>query len=192
MTYALSPLPFALDALEPHISRQTLSFHYHKHHQGYVEKLNALLAARPSAKMPLEELIRSSSGNVFDMAAQVWNHEFFWNCLTPKAGLAPTGPLARLIDAQWGDRTKFQAAFSARALEHFGSGWTWLVLKDEELEIVSTANAHNPVVLGCKALLTLDTWEHAYYLDYKNDRAAFIRAFWQVANWEFASQRMDS
>ncbi len=192
MTYSLAPLPYALDAFEPTISEQTMHFHYHKHHQGYVDKLNELIAAHPRASMPLEELILSSSGSLFNMAAQVWNHDFFWKCLTPEKGQLPSIHLGQMIDQKWGDLKNFQAAFSAQAINHFGSGWTWLVLKNDGLEILSTPNAHSPVIMHAKALLTLDLWEHAYYLDFKNDKAAFIKSYWELVNWDFVAHRLDA
>lgn len=192
MTYQLTPLPYALDALEPYISKETLRVHYHKHHQGYVDKLNELIAAHPEAKMPLEELLVNSSGVLFNNAAQVWNHDFFWKCLTPEKNLVPEGRLAEMIHKKWNGLENFKTAFSDQAANHFGSGWTWLVLRNEGLEIVSTTNAYNPVVIHAKALLTIDLWEHAYYLDVQNDRQAFIAAFWEIVNWKFVSERLDA
>lgn len=190
MTYALKPLPYTLDALEPYISKRTLEFHYHKHHQGYVDKLNELIVAHPRANMSLEELIMCSSGALFHSAAQVWNHDFFWQSLAPATGQAPKGKITELIEKKWQTFQNFKAAFSEQALNHFGSGWTWLVLRNGQLEIVSTSNAHNPIVLHTKAVLTLDVWEHAYYLDFQNNRAQFIDAFWNIVNWDAVNDRL--
>ncbi len=192
MTYKLTPLPYALDALEPYISSKTMKVHYHKHHQGYVDKLNELISAHPGANMPLEELLVSSSGTLFNNAAQVWNHDFFWQCLSPTKGQVPSGRLVEMIDKKWNGLSNFQTAFAEQALNNFGSGWTWLVLRNDGLEIISTSNAYNPLIMRVKPLLTIDLWEHAYYLDVQNDRAAFIKSFWNLVNWKFVAERLDA
>ncbi|MCK9512206.1 MAG: superoxide dismutase [Fe] [Pigmentiphaga sp.] len=188
MEHQLPPLPFDKNALEPHMSAETLDYHYGKHHQAYVTNLNKLIAGTPFENKDLETIIRESSGGVFNNAAQVWNHTFFWNCLTPKGGGEPSGALADAIAKKWGDFAKFKEAFSASAVGNFGSGWTWLVRKaDGSVDIVNTSNAATPLTTDDKPLLTVDVWEHAYYVDYRNARPKFVETFLNsLANWKFA------
>ncbi len=191
MEHTLPPLPYAKDALQPHISAETLEFHYGKHHQAYVTNLNNLIKGTEYENMQLEDIIRKSSGGVFNNSAQVWNHTFFWNCLSPQGGNAPTGKVADAINAKWGSFDKFKEEFTKSAVGNFGSGWTWLVQKaDGSVDIVNTSNAHTPLASDDKALLTCDVWEHAYYIDYRNARAKFVEAFWNLVNWEFVNKNM--
>jgi Fe-Mn family superoxide dismutase len=187
----LPALPYAQDALSPHISAETLAFHYGKHHRAYVTNLNQLIPGTPHEKMDLEGIIRSSTGKVFNNAAQVWNHTFYWNSLAPKAGGPPPGELGKLIAKAFGSFEEFQKQFSALAIGTFGSGWAWLVKKPAgALEIRSTSNAEPAFLNGDVPLLTCDVWEHAYYIDYRNDRGAYVKAFWNLVNWEFASKNL--
>ncbi len=191
LKHELPKLPFAPDALEPYISEETLNYHYSKHHKAYVDKLNELIAGTKFEYMPLEEIILTADGAIFNNAAQAWNHTFFWNSLTPITGGAPTGKMKELITKKWGDFETFQAEFSEVAVSQFGSGWAWLVLnKKNEIEIMSTSNADTPKKHGCRALLTLDVWEHAYYLDYQNERPKFVEAFWNLVNWNFVNENL--
>ena len=191
MEHTLPPLPYAKDALQPHISAETLEYHHGKHHQTYVTNLNNLIKGTEYENMPLEEIIKKSSGGLFNNSAQVWNHTFFWNCMTPNGAGAPSGKVADAINAKWGSFDKFKEEFNKAALGNFGSGWTWLVQKtDGSVDIVNTSNAGTPLTTADKALLTADVWEHAYYIDYRNARAKFLEAFWNVANWDFANQNM--
>lgn len=189
MEHTLPALPYALDALQPHISKETLEFHYGKHHQTYVTNLNNLIKGTEFADLSLEDIVRKSSGGVFNNAAQVWNHSFYWLCLSPKGGGTPSGALAAAIDAKWGSFEEFKKAFSQTAITTFGSGWAWLVRNaDGSLELVSTSNAATPLTMaGKKPLLTCDVWEHAYYVDYRNKRPDYVAAFWNLVNWEFVS-----
>jgi len=189
MPFELPPLPYAMDALAPHISAETLEYHYGKHHTTYLTNLNKLIVGTIFEESPLEEIITKADGVLFNNAAQVWNHSFYWNSLTPNGGGEPTGELLQAIEAAFGSFAAFRQAFSAAAAGNFGSGWSWLV-KDGEgaLAIVNTANAGNPLTEGLTPLLTCDVWEHAYYIDYRNARPAYIDAFWQLANWEFAAK----
>jgi Fe-Mn family superoxide dismutase len=188
MTHELPALPYAKDALQPHISAETLEYHYGKHHQAYVTNLNNLIANTEFATMGLEDIIKKATGGVFNNAAQVWNHTFYWNCLSPQGGGAPTGALAQAINAKWGSFDAFKDAFSKAAVGTFGSGWAWLVKNAAgELEIVSTSNAATPMTSGQKALMTCDVWEHAYYVDYRNARPKYVEAFWNLVNWPFVS-----
>ena len=190
MEHTLPPLPYAMDALQPHMSKETLEYHYGKHHQAYVTNLNNLIKGTEFENMSLEEIIKKSSGGVFNNSAQVWNHTFFWNCLTP-GGSAPTGKVADAINAKWGSFDAFKEAFTKSAIGNFGSGWTWLVSKaDGSVDIVNTSNAATPLTTGDKPLLTCDVWEHAYYIDYRNARPKFLENFWSLANWEFANQNL--
>ncbi len=189
MAFELPALPYAMDALVPHISKETLEYHYGKHHQAYVNNLNKLLADKPEANKTLEELILSSTGGVFNNAAQIWNHTFYWHSLSPNGGSQSQGALADAIDKQFGSFDAFKEQFSNVAATTFGSGWAWLVKnKAGELEIVSTNNAANPMTDGKTPLLTCDVWEHAYYIDYRNARPSYIEAFWHLVNWEFAAE----
>lgn len=191
-TFTLPPLPFAIDALEPVMSRETLEYHWGKHHQSYVNNLNALIAGTPMADMPLEDIIRTAAGGIFNNAAQVFNHTFFWQCLTPNGGGEPADPaLLAAINARWGSFAAFRDAFSKAAAGNFGSGWTWLVKKEDgTLDIVSTSNAGTPLTDNLTPILTIDVWEHAYYIDYRNARPAFIAAYFdKLVNWTFAAER---
>ena len=194
--FTLPALPYAQDALEPHISARTMSVHYGKHHQAYVDNLNGLVAGTPMAGLPLEEIIRRTAGKpeqagLFNNAAQVWNHTFFWNSMQPGGGGAPTGELAERINAAFGSFEAFKTAFSEAAMTQFGSGWAWLVQEGDTLKIVKTANADTPLVHGQTALLTCDVWEHAYYLDYQNRRKDFVQVFLDhLVNWDFAASQL--
>jgi Fe-Mn family superoxide dismutase len=188
MPFALPPLPYAQDALAPHISKETFEFHYGKHHQAYVTNLNNLVAGTPNEGKPLEEVVRNSQGPVFNNAAQVWNHTFFWNSMKPGGGGQPGGALLAAINVKWGSFAAFKEAFTKSAVGNFGSGWTWLVKKpDSSVDIVNTSNAATPLTTTDKALLTIDVWEHAYYIDYRNARPRFVETFLaSLANWGFA------
>lgn len=191
MEHKLPELPWPKDALAPHISAETIEYHYGKHHNAYVDKLNAGIKGTEFEKMSLEEIIKKAKGGIFNNAAQVWNHTFFWNCLAPKAGGAPQGKVAEAISKKWKSFDKFKEEFTNSAGSNFGSGWTWLV-KDSSgaLEIVNTTNAGTPLTDNKTPLLTLDVWEHAYYIDYRNSRPNFIEAFWKLVNWEFVAKNM--
>ena len=192
----LPPLPYAQDALAPVISAETLSFHYGKHHKAYVDNLNKLVAGTELAEQPLEAVIkavagRSDKAGVFNNAAQIWNHTFFWNGLKPGGGGAPTGAVARGIEAAFGNFDNFKKEFANAAMTQFGSGWAWLVADQGQLKIVATPNAETPLTTGQTALLTIDVWEHAYYLDYQNRRADFVAAVIdRLLNWEFANANL--
>jgi len=190
MEHTLPALPYAADALTPYMSKETLEYHYGKHHQTYVTNLNNLIKGTEFAQQSLEEIVRKSSGGIFNNAAQVWNHTFFWNSLRPGGGGEPEGALAKAINAKWGSFAAFREAFSKSAVGNFGSGWTWLVKKsDGTVDIVNTSNAGTPVTTTDKALLTLDVWEHAYYIDYRNARAKYVETFLNnLANWQFAGR----
>lgn len=189
MSFTLPQLPFAKDALVPHMSVETFDYHYNKHHNAYVTNLNNLIKETTFEKMSLEEIILSSEGTMFNNAAQVWNHTFFWSCLSPKGGTEPTGTLKDQIIQAWGSYEAFKEAFTKSAVANFGSGWTWLVKnKSGKLEIMNTSNAQTPMTSGSHALLTVDVWEHAYYIDYRNERPRFLNAFWSLVNWDFAEQ----
>ncbi len=190
MEHALPELPYAMDALQPHISSETLEYHYGKHHQTYVTNLNNLIAGTEYADLGLEEIIRKASGGIFNNAAQVWNHSFYWNCLSPNGGGTPTGALAAAIDKAFGSFDAFKEQFSKTAITTFGSGWGWLVKNaDGTLELVSTSNAGNPMTSGQTPILTCDVWEHAYYIDYRNARPKYVESFWALVNWDFASSQ---
>ena len=187
--HELPPLPYAKNALEPVISRETLDYHYGKHHAGYVKKLNAALADSEHKNMSIEDIIlHLPKGNIFNNAAQVWNHTFYWNCMSPDGGGKPRGELAKAIDKSFGSLAKFQKEFAMQAAAQFGSGWAWLVKRaNGELTIVTTSNADNPMRQGDTPLLTCDVWEHAYYIDYRHDRPSYLEAFWKLVDWEFVS-----
>ncbi|HLS42457.1 MAG TPA: superoxide dismutase [Fe] [Paenalcaligenes sp.] len=188
MAFTLPALPYELTALEPHISKETLEFHYGKHHQTYVTNLNNMVAGTEFEGASLEDVVKKSSGGVFNNAAQVWNHTFYWNSLSPNGGGEPTGALADAINAKWGSFDAFKDAFNKSAAGNFGSGWTWLVKKaDGSVDIVNTSNAATPLTTDDVALLTCDVWEHAYYIDYRNARPKYLENFWNLANWEFAA-----
>lgn len=193
MQHQLPPLPYALDALQPHISRETLEFHHGKHHQAYVTNLNNLVKGTEFENLALEEVIRKSSGGIFNNAAQIWNHTFYWNSLSPDGGGAPKGVLAAAIDAKFGSFDGFKDAFSKSAVGNFGSGWTWLVKKgDGSVDIVNTGNAATPLTGSDRPLLTCDVWEHAYYVDYRNRRPDYVAAFWKLVNWTFAGKNFEA
>lgn len=189
MAIELPALPYARDALAPTISEETIDYHYGKHHQAYVTNLNNMIDGTAHADASLEEIIRNSEGGVFNNAAQVWNHTFYWNSLSPNGGGEPSGALADAINATFGSFDAFKEKFTASAVGNFGSGWTWLVKNGSgELEIVNTANAGTPITdESVTPLLTVDVWEHAYYVDYRNARPAYLAKFWELANWDFAS-----
>lgn len=196
MAFELAPLPYAEDALEPVISARTMQFHHGKHHKRYVDTLNELIAGTPLEKAELTEIIQEAAKDkekqkIFNNAGQVWNHDFFWKCMKPGGGGAPTGDLARRIDQDFGGFDQFKKEFATVANNHFGSGWAWLVLDNGKLKAISTPNAVPPMVQGQKALLTCDVWEHAYYLDYQNRRPDFVQAFLdKLVNWDFVAQQM--
>ncbi|MBV5273005.1 MAG: superoxide dismutase [Fe] [Lamprocystis purpurea] len=188
MAHQLPALPYEKNALEPVISAETIDYHYGKHHQAYVTNLNNLIPGTEFESMSLEEIIKKSSGGVFNNAAQVWNHSFYWNCLSPTGGGAPTGALADAINAKFGSFDEFKKQFSQSAVTNFGSGWTWLVKNaDGSIEIFNTANAGCPLTSGKQALLTVDVWEHAYYIDYRNARPKYLETIWDKINWAFVS-----
>jgi Fe-Mn family superoxide dismutase len=190
MEHTLPALPFAKDALVPHLSAETFDYHYSKHHQAYVTNLNNLIKGTEFENATLEEIIKKSSGGIYNNSAQVWNHTFFWNSLKPNGGGAPTGTLAAAIIKKWGSVDDFKKAFQASAVGNFGSGWTWLVKKpDGSLDIVNTGAAGTPLTTADKALLTVDVWEHAYYIDYRNQRPKFVETFLNnLVNWEFVAK----
>lgn len=189
MEHTLPALPYALDALVPHISKETLEFHYGKHHQTYVTNLNNLIKGTEFENLSLEEIVKKSSAGIFNNSAQVWNHTFYWNSLSPNGGGAPTGKLADAINNSFGSFDKFKEEFTKTAVGTFGSGWAWLVKKsDGSLALVSTSNAATPLTTSDVPLLTCDVWEHAYYVDYRNARPKYVEAFWNLVNWEFAAK----
>jgi len=189
MEHKLPELPYAMNALEPHISQETLEYHYGKHHQTYVTNLNNLIKGTEFESKSLEEIIMASSGGMFNNAAQIWNHSFYWNCLAPNGGGEPTGELLDAINSAFGSFDEFKAKFSQTSITTFGSGWGWLVKNsDGSLALASTSNAGTPMTEGQTALLTCDVWEHAYYVDYRNARPKYVEAFWNLVNWDFVAQ----
>jgi Fe-Mn family superoxide dismutase len=192
MAFELPALPYAMDALKPHLSAETLEYHHGKHHAAYVNNLNGLVKGTPNENKSLEEIIRSApAGGLFNNAAQHFNHSFYWKSLAPKAGGQPGGPIAEAIKSAFGSFDEFKKKFSEAATTHFGSGWAWLVRKkDGSLAIESTHDAANPLTTGGRPILTCDVWEHAYYIDYRNARPRYIEAFWSLVNWEFANQNL--
>ena len=191
MAFSLPNLPYAKDALAPHMSAETLDYHHGKHHAAYVTNLNKLLEGKPEASKSLEEIIMSSEGPVFNNAAQIWNHTFFWSCMKPGGGGAPSGDLAAAITRDFGSFDKFKEEFSQAAATQFGSGWAWLVLDGGKLSVMKTSNADLPMKSGKKALLTIDVWEHAYYIDHRNARPKFIETFLtHLVNWDFATENL--
>ncbi|WP_100656272.1 Fe-Mn family superoxide dismutase [Alteromonas flava] len=190
MAFELPALPYEKNALEPHISAETLDFHHGKHHATYVTKLNGLIEGTDLENKSLEEIVKSSDGGVFNNAAQIWNHTFYWNSLSPNGGGEPTGALSDAINAKWGSFADFQAAFNDKAVNNFGSSWTWLVkTADGSLDIVNTSNAATPITeAGVTPLITVDLWEHAYYIDYRNVRPKYLEGFWALVNWSFAAE----
>jgi superoxide dismutase, Fe-Mn family len=198
MAFELPPLPYPKDALEPHTSARTLEFHHDKHHQAYVTNLNNLVKDTPFANQKLEEVIKAtakdeSKTGIFNNAAQVWNHTFFWNCMKPQGGGKPTGDIAQAIEKSFGGLDKFKEEFKTAAVTQFGSGWAWIVRDGDKLKITKTPNAVNPLSQGQVAVLTVDVWEHAYYLDYQNRRPDFVQTFLDnLINWDFATQNLKS
>lgn len=193
MAFELPELPYSKDALAPHISAETLDFHHGKHHNAYVTKLNQLVEgdAKQWAGKSLEDIIKGAGpGGVFNNAAQVWNHTFFWNCMSPNGGGAPKGAIADGINEGWGSFDKFKEEFSNAGATLFGSGWAWLVKNGNKLEIVQKSNAGNPLTEGQTPVLTLDVWEHAYYIDYRNARPKFIEAYWNLVNWDYVNKQL--
>ncbi|NND82900.1 MAG: superoxide dismutase [Fe] [Gammaproteobacteria bacterium] len=192
MTIELPALPYARDALAPHISEETLNYHYGKHHQGYVNKLNKTIDDSDRAGLSLEQLILRQDSDTFNNAAQIWNHSFYWNSMSPQGGGEPSGKLADAINAAFGDSETFKAAFKKAATSNFGSGWTWLVKRtDGSLDIINTDDADTPLTnAGVTPLLTVDVWEHAYYVDYRNSRGDYLDSFWKVVNWGFAESNL--
>jgi len=189
--HTLPALPYANNALAPHISPETIEYHYGKHHRAYVDNLNKLIPGTEFDAMPLEDIIRKASGPVFNNAAQVWNHSFYWNCLSPTGGGEPAGTLAAAITGNFGSLAQFKEKFTGTAVSHFGSGWAWLVKNDDgSIAIEATGNAGNPLKDGKKPLLTCDVWEHAYYIDYRNARAKYVEAFWNLVNWQFVAKNL--
>lgn len=192
MEHQLPELPYSKTALQPHISSETLEFHHGKHHKAYVTKLNELIKGTEFENKSLDEIIKKAQGPVFNNAAQHWNHSFFWNCMSPQGGGTPTGQIAELINKKFGNFDKFKEEFSKLAVGNFGSGWTWIVKgSNGDIELINTGNADNPMKHGKKALLTLDVWEHAYYIDYRNARPDFVKAFWNLTNWNFVNQNLN-
>ena len=191
MAFELPALPYAKDALAPHISAETLEYHYGKHHKTYVDKLNGLVPGTEYEGKSLEDIIKTSSGGVFNNAAQIWNHTFYWNCLSPNGGGEATGAVAEAINKAFGSFDKFKEEFTNSAINNFGSAWTWLVKKaDGSVAIVNTSNAQTPLTdASVKAILTVDVWEHAYYIDYRNSRPNYMNAFWSLVNWEFVNAK---
>jgi Fe-Mn family superoxide dismutase len=189
MAFELPALPYEKNALEPHISAETLEYHYGKHHATYVAKLNGLVEGTEMASKSLEDIVKNSEGGVFNNAAQIWNHTFYWNSLSPNGGAEPTGALADAINAKWGSFADFKAALNDKAVNNFGSSWTWLVkTADGSLDLVNTSNAATPLTdHNLTPLLTVDLWEHAYYIDYRNARPKYLEGFWALANWDFAA-----
>lgn len=190
MTHELPKLPYTIDALEPFISKRTIEFHYGKHHQAYVNNLNKLITGTEFENASLEDIVRKSAGGIFNNAAQVWNHTFYWNCLKPQGGGEPTGALADAIVKNFGSFAEFKEKFSTSAATLFGAGWAWLIKKDDgKLEIVQESNAGNPLKYGATPLLTCDVWEHAYYLDKQNVRPDYIADFWKLVDWSAVAGR---
>jgi Fe-Mn family superoxide dismutase len=193
MPFELPPLPYAEDALAPHLSAETLQFHYGKHHKTYVDKLNAAVEGTDNADKSLEEIIKSASGPLFNNAAQTWNHTFYWNSMAPGGGGAPTGAVADAIGSAFGSYDAFKEKFVAEAVNHFASGWAWLIDGGSGLEIISTHDADTPLAHDQKALLTCDVWEHAYYIDYRNVRPDYVNTFLDsLVNWDWANEQLGS
>jgi Fe-Mn family superoxide dismutase len=191
MAIELPPLPYAADALAPHISKETIDFHYGKHHQTYVNKLNELIANKPEASKSLEEIVKSSQGPVFNNAAQVWNHTFYWNSIKPKGGGQPTGAIAKAITESFGSYDAFRKEFVEAATTQFGSGWAWITRDGGKLKITKTPNAETPLTTAAKPILTIDVWEHAYYIDYRNARPKYIDTYLDhLVNWDFGSSNL--
>jgi Fe-Mn family superoxide dismutase len=193
MQFELKPLDYDYDALEPHIGARTVEIHYSKHHQGYLDKLEQAIGDKPLAKESLEDIVRKTDGSVFNSAAQVWNHDFYWKCMKPGGGGKPADDLEKLLSRDFGSLDRFRQDFAEAASNEFGSGWTWLVMDNGKLRVISTTDADTPLTKNLTALLTLDVWEHAYYLDYQNERDAYIEAFLDhLINWDFARENLGS
>ena len=193
MAFELPDLPYPLNGLEPHISQETLEYHYCKHHRAYVDKLNKLIEDTEFKKKFLEDIIQESDGAIFNNAAQHWNHTFYWHCMSPIGGGDPSEGLVSAFTENFGSLRKFKELFTESANTHFGSGWAWLVKdKNGKLEVISTVNACNPLTAGKKPLLTCDVWEHAYYIDTRNDRSKYVNTFWKVVNWNFVMKNFTS
>jgi superoxide dismutase, Fe-Mn family len=191
MEHKLPELPYAKEALTPIISAETMEYHYGKHHKTYVDNLNKLIPGTEFEKMLLEEIIKKATGGIFNNAAQVWNHTFYWNCLSPKGGGEPSGALASAIAKYFGSFAQFKEKYTNTAVTLFGSGWAWLVKNsDDSLTVEATSNAGNPLKDGKKPLLTCDVWEHAYYIDYRNTRAKYVEALWNLINWKYVEQNL--
>lgn len=190
MAIELPKLPYALNALEPVISGKTLEFHYGKHHQAYVTNLNKLIPGTEFENASLEQIIMKASGGIFNNAAQVWNHTFYWESFKPNGGGNPNGKIAEMINRDFGSFEVFKEKFNTAAATLFGSGWAWLVKNDNKLEILQESNAGNPMTKGLKPILTCDVWEHAYYIDYQNRRPDYIAAFWNLINWDEVNKRL--
>jgi Fe-Mn family superoxide dismutase len=191
MAFTLPELPYSKDALAPHISTETLEFHHGKHHAAYVTKLNGFLEQdKALAGKSLEDLVRTTQGPVFNNAAQVWNHTFYWQSMSPKGGGEPRGAIAKAIEASFGGFSSFKERFSAAATNHFASGWAWLVKEGDRLEVIDLHDAGNPLTLGKKPILTCDVWEHAYYVDYRNARPKYVEAWWNLVNWDHANDQL--
>ena len=192
MSLKIPDLPYPRDALAPHISAETLDYHYGKHHQGYVKKLNKQIADTAFEGASLEDIVKTSTGGIFNNAAQIWNHTFYWNSLSPEGGGEPSGKIATAIDTSFGGFDKFKEEFTKSAKGNFGSGWTWLAQRaDGSLAVVNTSNAATPLTdESLTPLLTVDVWEHAYYIDYRNARAKYLEAFWALVNWRFAQENL--
>ncbi len=189
MAITLPPLPYSNDALAPMISPETIEFHYGKHHKSYVDKLNTLIPGTEFEKSSLEDIVKKSSGAIFNNAAQIWNHTFYWNGLTPNAKAEPTGDLAQAIIRTFGSFAQFKEKFTNAAVGQFGSGWAWLVKdKNGNLAVESTSNAENPMTRGLTPLMTCDVWEHAYYIDFRNSRPNYMETYWKLVNWDFVAK----
>jgi len=191
MKHELPNLPYEKNALEPYISAETLEYHYGKHHQAYVTNLNNLIAGTDFENSSLEEIVKNAQGGLFNNAAQVWNHSFYWKSLDPNGGGKPKNAVADAIVKSFGSFDNFKAQFSKNAVTNFGSGWTWLVKEGDELAIMNTNNADSALAHGKTALLTIDIWEHAYYIDYRNARPKYVDAYWNLVNWDFANRNLD-
>ena len=193
MTHKLPELPYEMDALQPHISKETLEFHYGKHHNAYVTNLNKLVPGTEFEDLSLDDIVKKAPmGGVFNNAAQVWNHSFYWNCLSPNGGDEPTGDLLAAINKAFGSFADFKEKFTNSALTNFGSGWTWLVQNENgDVELLNTSNAGSALTSGQKPLLTVDVWEHAYYVDYRNARPQYVAAFWNLVKWDFVADNLD-
>ena len=191
MSFELMKLPFSMEALEPYISEETLKYHYGKHHLGYVNKLNSLVSGSALAEKTLEYIIKNESGKIFNNAAQIWNHDFYWQCLAPKNGQKMGEKLLTAINNDFISFDEFKNQFKEKALDNFGSGWTWLIKNaNGSLEIINTSNANNPIKENKNPLLTCDVWEHAYYIDYRNDRGNYFDNFWNIINWGFVEKNL--